>query len=83
MEYVSQALNERQALYGTKSLRKRLTDDGRNTAVLDAFAFALSLDQAPYAVYEVLSAAVVLRGPYGRLSPVARQGVPVAAVVVP
>ncbi|MEE1764465.1 hypothetical protein [Streptomyces sp. SP18BB07] len=51
MEYVSQALNERQALYGEKSLRKRLTDDGRNTAVLDAFE--LSLGQAAYAVYEV------------------------------
>ncbi|MDX2554716.1 hypothetical protein [Streptomyces stelliscabiei] len=51
MEYVSQALNERVALYGTTSLRKRLTNDGQNTAVLDAFA--LSLDQAPHAVYEV------------------------------
>ncbi|WP_208948631.1 hypothetical protein [Streptomyces subrutilus] len=51
LEYVSQALNERVALYGTTSLRKRLTEDGRNTAVLDAFE--LSLEQAPYAVYEV------------------------------
>ncbi|MEU5978487.1 hypothetical protein [Streptomyces sp. NPDC047315] len=51
MEYVSQALNERVALYGTTSLRKRLTQDGRNAAVLDAFETAL--DQAPYAVYEV------------------------------
>jgi len=51
MEYVSQALNERQGLYGEKSLRGRLTQDGRNTAVLDAFA--LSLEQAPHAVYEV------------------------------
>ncbi|MGW3627606.1 hypothetical protein [Streptomyces sp. NPDC000880] len=51
MEYVSQALNEKVALYGTTSLRKRLTEDGRNTAVLSAFE--LSMDQAPYAVYEV------------------------------
>jgi hypothetical protein len=51
MEYVSQALNERQALYGDASLRCRLTQDGRNKAVLEAFA--LSLEQAPHAVYEV------------------------------
>ncbi|GHH22459.1 hypothetical protein [Streptomyces lanatus] len=51
MEYVSQALNERQALYGEKSLGGRLTQDGRNAAVLDAFA--LSLTQAPHAVYEI------------------------------
>ncbi|MFK0279468.1 hypothetical protein ACIQVL_03205 [Streptomyces sp. NPDC090499] len=51
MEYVSQALNEKVALYGTTSLRGRLTQDGRNTAVLEAFA--LSLEQAPHAVYEI------------------------------
>ncbi|MFJ2745267.1 hypothetical protein ACIO3O_37045 [Streptomyces sp. NPDC087440] len=51
MEYVSQALNERVALYGTTSLRKRLTEDGRNSAVLEAFD--VSLEQAPHAVYEV------------------------------
>ncbi|MCX4976517.1 hypothetical protein [Streptomyces sp. NBC_00620] len=51
MEYVSQALNERQALYGEASLRSRLTLDGRNTAVLEAFT--ASLEQAPHAVYEV------------------------------
>lgn len=51
MEYVSQALNEKVALYGTTSLRGRLTADGQNTAVLEAFA--LSLEQAPHAVYEI------------------------------
>ncbi|MER7952017.1 hypothetical protein ABTY59_31965 [Streptomyces sp. NPDC096079] len=51
MEYVSQALNERVALYGTTSLRGRLTEDGQNAAVMDAFA--RSLAAAPHAVYEV------------------------------
>ncbi|MFJ7054775.1 hypothetical protein ACIQU7_23995 [Streptomyces albidoflavus] len=51
MEYVSQALNERVALYGTTSLRARLTEDGRNAPVLEAFA--RSLEEAPHAVYEV------------------------------
>lgn len=51
MEYVSQALNEKVALYGTTSLRKRLTEDGRNAAVVDAFE--LSLNQAAHALYEV------------------------------
>ncbi|MFB6629939.1 hypothetical protein ACFCWY_08595 [Streptomyces sp. NPDC056362] len=51
MEYVSQALNERVALYGTTSLRGRLTEDGRNRAVMDEFV--RSLEAAPHAVYEV------------------------------
>ncbi|WP_328491226.1 hypothetical protein [Streptomyces zaomyceticus] len=51
MEYVSQALNERVALYGTASLRGRLTEGGQNRAVMDAFA--RSLEVAPHAVYEV------------------------------
>ncbi|WP_243088958.1 hypothetical protein [Streptomyces sp. 891-h] len=45
------ALNERSSLYWRDSLHRRLTEDGRNRAVLDAFEE--SLNQAPYAVYEV------------------------------
>ncbi|NML55091.1 hypothetical protein HHL19_35820 [Streptomyces sp. R302] len=51
LEYVSQALNEKVALYGTTSLRSRLTEDGRNAAVVEEFA--RSLARAPHAVYEV------------------------------
>lgn len=52
MEYVSMALNEQMSLYGPAgSLYWRLTEDGRNRAVLDAFQ--TGLDQTPYAVYEI------------------------------
>lgn len=51
MEHVSMALNERSSLYGTDSLYRRLTEDGRNHRVLSAFEE--SLDQTPYAIYEV------------------------------
>ncbi|MFD7615280.1 hypothetical protein [Streptomyces sp. NPDC059828] len=51
MEHVAMALNERSSLYGTDSLYRRLTEDGRNHPVLSAFEE--SLDQAPYAIYEV------------------------------
>ncbi|WP_073780596.1 hypothetical protein [Streptomyces sp. MJM1172] len=51
MEHVSMALNERSSLYGSASLYRRLTEDGRNRPVLRAFEELL--DQAPYAIYEV------------------------------
>ncbi|MEV6133081.1 hypothetical protein AB0M05_40885 [Streptomyces violaceusniger] len=52
LEYVSMALNERMSLYGPAgSLYQRLTEDGRNREVLEAFE--AGLDQTPYAVYEV------------------------------
>ncbi|WP_329583729.1 hypothetical protein [Streptomyces sp. NBC_01361] len=52
LEHVSMALNEQMSLYGPAgSLYRRLTEDGRNRAVLDAFQ--ASLDQALHAVYEV------------------------------
>ncbi|WP_331757042.1 hypothetical protein OH782_41400 (plasmid) [Streptomyces sp. NBC_01544] len=52
LEYVSMALNEQMSLYGPAgSLYGRLTEDGRNRAVLKAFQ--TGLDQSAYAVYEV------------------------------
>ncbi|MGW0704338.1 hypothetical protein ACWD0A_34715 [Streptomyces sp. NPDC002867] len=52
LEYVSMALNEQMSLYRPAgSLYGRLTEDGRNRAVLDAFQ--TGLDQTPYAVYEI------------------------------
>ncbi|GGT54558.1 hypothetical protein GCM10010271_68040 [Streptomyces kurssanovii] len=52
LEHVSMALNEHMSLYGPAgSLYGRLTEDGRNRAVLKAFQ--AGLDQALYAVYEV------------------------------
>ncbi|WP_435057576.1 hypothetical protein [Streptomyces sp. bgisy060] len=51
MEYTSQALNEKVALYGERSLYQQLTADEHNDAILTRFERAL--DQAPYALYEV------------------------------
>ncbi|MFI6686673.1 hypothetical protein [Streptomyces sp. NPDC050485] len=51
MEYTSQALNEKVALYGERSLYQRLAEDERNGEVLTRFEQAL--DQAPFALYEV------------------------------
>lgn len=51
LEYAAMALNENSSLYASTSLYRNLTEDERNAPVLEAFA--LSLDQAPFAVYEV------------------------------
>ncbi|MCX4677681.1 hypothetical protein OG413_20630 [Streptomyces sp. NBC_01433] len=51
MEYTSQALNEKVALYGERSLYQQLTEDARNDEVLTRFEEAL--DAVPFALYEV------------------------------
>ncbi|MFI1201695.1 hypothetical protein ACH4VR_19950 [Streptomyces sp. NPDC020883] len=51
MEYASQALNEKVALYGERSLYQQLAEDERNDEVLTRFE--QQLDQAPFALYEV------------------------------
>jgi hypothetical protein len=52
LEYTSQALNERVALYGERSLYQQLAEDiPSNDAVLTRFE--RNLDRAPFAVYEV------------------------------
>ncbi|WP_208874744.1 hypothetical protein [Streptomyces sp. PBH53] len=51
LEYTSQALNEKVALYGERSLYQQLTEDARNDVVLTRFEDAL--DAAPFALYEV------------------------------
>ncbi|MFJ9416645.1 hypothetical protein ACIRPT_20985 [Streptomyces sp. NPDC101227] len=51
MEYTSQALNEKVALYGERSLYQQLAEDKQNNEVLAQFE--LSLERAPFALYEV------------------------------
>ncbi|MFE0058737.1 hypothetical protein [Streptomyces sp. NPDC059003] len=51
MEYASQALNEKVALYGERSLYQQLAEDQANDEVLTRFEKAL--DRAPFALYEV------------------------------
>ncbi|MFZ3557126.1 hypothetical protein [Streptomyces sp. BH055] len=51
MEYTSQALNEKVALYGARSLYRQLSEDPENAEVLARFERAL--DEAVFALYEV------------------------------
>ncbi|WP_051819424.1 hypothetical protein [Streptomyces sp. NRRL S-920] len=51
MEYASQALNEKVALYGERSLYQQLAEDERNDEVLTRFE--RELDEVPFALYEV------------------------------
>ncbi|MFE3139706.1 hypothetical protein [Streptomyces scopuliridis] len=51
MEYASQALNEKVALYGERSLYQQLAQDKANDAMLTRFE--RELDHAPFALYEV------------------------------